>query len=113
MRCAPGVPLAKTRNMPSKPLWTLVKVYPTDEVTSRDAEVDPHEVGLSSTDVAEMWASVVRLYETGLHPAIALCVRRRGKVVIDRAIGHARGNAPGDSPDMPKVLATPRTLFNI
>jgi CubicO group peptidase (beta-lactamase class C family) len=96
-------------------LWTQVRVYPTDDVTSRDgaAEVDPHDVGLSSTDVAEIWGSVVRLYETGLHPAIALCVRRRGKVVIDRAIGHARGNAPGDKPDTPKVLATPRTLFNI
>jgi CubicO group peptidase (beta-lactamase class C family) len=96
-------------------LWTEVRVYPAEEVTTRDAvaEVDPREAGLTGEDVAEIWASVVRLYETGLHPAIALCLRRRGRVVIDRAIGHARGNAPGASPSAPRVLATPRTLFNI
>jgi CubicO group peptidase (beta-lactamase class C family) len=96
-------------------LWTEVKVYPAEEVTARDAaaEVDPREVGLSPEGVAEIWASVVRLYETGLHPAIGLCVRRRGRVVIDRTIGHARGNAPGASPDAERVPATPRTLFNL
>src|SRR6185437_13416594 len=98
----------------TKSLWTEVRVYPADQVTTRDgAEADPREAGLTAEGVAEIWASVVRLYETGLHPAIALCLRRRGKVVIDRAIGHARGNAPGAAPDAPKVLATPRTLFNI
>ncbi len=70
-------------------------------------------MGLTREGVAEIWASVVRLYETGLHPAIGLCVRRRGKVVIDRTIGHAHGNAPGAAPDDPRVLATPRTLFNL
>ncbi len=90
-------------------------MYPADEVTTRDggAEVDPREGGLTPEGVAEIWASVVRLYQTGLHPAIALCLRRRGKVVIDRAIGHAHGNAPGAAPDAPKVPATPRTLFNL
>jgi CubicO group peptidase (beta-lactamase class C family) len=33
--------------------------------------------------------------------------------VIDRAIGHARGNGPDASPDASRVPATPRTLFNI
>lgn len=95
-------------------LWTEVEVFPAAEVTSIDpAEVDPREVGLSRDGVAEIWASVVRLYRTGLHPAIALCLRRRGRVVIDRAIGHAHGNRPGAPPDAPKVRATPRTLFNI
>src|SRR5579883_2560959 len=96
-------------------LWTTVRVFPAEEVTTRDAaaEVDPREVGLTAGGVAEMWGSVVRLYETGLHPAIALCVRRRGKVVLDRAIGHAHGNAPGAPEDAPRVLATPRTLFNL
>ena len=96
-------------------LWTLVEVYPAEEVTTRDAaaETDPREVGLTAEGLAEIWASVVRLYETGLHPAIGLCVRRRGRVVLDRTIGHTRGNAPGASPSEPKILATPRTLFNI
>jgi CubicO group peptidase (beta-lactamase class C family) len=31
--------------------------------------------------------------------------------VLDRAIGHARGNGPQDRPDVPKVKATPETPF--
>jgi CubicO group peptidase (beta-lactamase class C family) len=94
-------------------LWTQVHVYPASEVTTRAVEVPPGEGGLTAEGVAEIWASVVRLYETGLHPSIALCVRRRGHVVIDRAIGHAHGNAPGAALDAPKIAATPRTLFNL
>jgi CubicO group peptidase (beta-lactamase class C family) len=73
-------------------------------------EVDPREAGL---DQDAIWASVERLYDSGLHPAIALCVRRNNKVVIDRALGHVRGNSPDDPPDAPLVQATPRTLFNL
>lgn len=94
-------------------LWTLVRVYPSSEVTTRSAsEVDPREAGLTRAGVDTIWSSVVRLYETGLHPAIALCIRRRGQVVLDRAIGHAHGNLPDSGADAPKVLATPDTLFN-
>jgi CubicO group peptidase (beta-lactamase class C family) len=32
-------------------------------------------------------------------------------VVLDRAIGHARGNGPDDDADAPKILATPETPF--
>src|SRR5579883_2505190 len=83
------------------------RVYPAAEVTSIhvSAERDPREVGLSREDIDAIWAAVVRLYETGLQPAMALCIRRRGKVVLDRAIGHLRGNAPSDAPDAPKELA--------
>jgi CubicO group peptidase (beta-lactamase class C family) len=96
-------------------LWTEVRVYPSEEVTTRnpEAETDPRAVGLTREGVDEIWASVVRLYETRLHPAIGLNVRRRGRIVLDRTIGHARGNAPDDAPDSPKVLATPSTLFNL
>jgi CubicO group peptidase (beta-lactamase class C family) len=38
-------------------------------------------------------------------------VRRNGQVVLDRAIGHARGNGPRDHRDSPKVLVTPETPF--
>jgi CubicO group peptidase (beta-lactamase class C family) len=46
-----------------------------------------------------------------VHPALQLCVRRNGHVVLNRAIGHARGNGPDDPPDAPKVRATPDTPF--
>ena len=31
---------------PPKSLWTEVRVYPAEEVTTRDAEADPREAGL-------------------------------------------------------------------
>jgi CubicO group peptidase (beta-lactamase class C family) len=92
-----------------------VRVFPAEEVTRRNeaAEVDPREAGLTQEDVDAIWASTVRLYRQGLHPALALCVRRRGKVVLDRTIGHRCGNGPDDPPDGPQELATPDTLFNL
>jgi CubicO group peptidase (beta-lactamase class C family) len=91
-----------------------VRVFPPAEVTSRnaEAEVDPRRVGLEPADVEAMWASVLRLYETGLHPAIALCVRRRGLVILDRAIGHLRGNAPDDVDGATRVPIRHDSLFN-
>jgi CubicO group peptidase (beta-lactamase class C family) len=40
-------------------------------------------------------------------------VRRHGQVILDRAIGHARGNGPHDARDANKVLVTPETPFNL
>lgn len=91
-----------------------VRRFRADEVTTiSDREVDPRDAGLTRDDVEAIWASVVDFYRFGLQPAIALCVRRRGLVVLDRAIGHVRGNAPTDPVDAPKVLATPDSLFSL
>src|SRR5262249_7283199 len=76
-----------------------------------DREAPAGEVGSDARAVARVWTAVERLYASGLHPAIQLCVRRDGRVLIDRAIGHASGNGPDDPPDAPKVLATPETPF--
>jgi CubicO group peptidase (beta-lactamase class C family) len=86
-----------------------------DAVTSvnPEGECDPREVGMTADGVERIWRSVRRLYRSGMHPAIALCVRREGQVVIDRAIGHARGNGPGDAENESKVAATPATPFGI
>lgn len=100
------------------------RVSPSDprEVTSREGgqpEADPLVAGMTPQDVEFIWRAVEALYDTGLHPAIALCVRRGGHVLIDRTIGHARGNMPPyeDVPDAdydgPPELAHPTTLFNI
>lgn len=96
------------------PFAMHVRAFPPAEVTSRNegGEVDPRRAGLEPADVEAMWTSVVRLYETGLHPAIALCVRRRGYVVLDRAIGHLRGNDPGAARDAARVPIRHDSLFN-
>ncbi len=98
------------------PRWisSHCRTFPAAEVTSQSPlEVDPRDAGLSPRAVDEMWGSVVALYKTGLHPAIALCVRRGGLVVVDRAIGHLRGNSPTDPPDVVRVPIRYDSLFNL
>jgi CubicO group peptidase (beta-lactamase class C family) len=80
-----------------------------DEVTTRGMEEDPAAVGLDVKTVEHIWRAAVDLYRAGVHPGLALCIRREGKVVLDRAIGHARGNGPQDPEDAPKVPMTPGT----
>jgi len=58
-----------------------------------------------------VWADVVRLYETGLHPAIALCVLHRGRPVLNRTIGHLL-NHPEDD-DVGDVATPDDTLFSM
>ena len=94
-------------------LPVTVRVSDPEEVTTKShRETDPRGVGLTTQDVDAIWDSVVTFYKAGLHPAIALCIRRRGEIILDRAIGHARGNSPQDPEDVPLVKATPDTLYN-
>jgi len=77
----------------------------------RAAECDPREAGLSPQGIQRIWAAVESLYRVGVHPAMTLVIRRRGRVVMKRAIGGLRGNGPGEtgpvttlSPDAPICL---------
>lgn len=79
-------------------------------VTTRAEEVEPTRAGLATEGVERIWRAVRRLYRWGMHPAVALCLRRDGHVVLDRAIGHARPGGVG-GPGVEPVLATPRTPF--
>jgi CubicO group peptidase (beta-lactamase class C family) len=80
-------------------------------ITTSGVEADPDSVGLDQRTINRIWAATRNLYRSGVHPAVQLCLRRNGKVVLDRAIGHARGNGPNDPRDAEKVLATPETPF--
>jgi len=84
-----------------------------ESVTSIGTEADPTQVGMTTDNVESIWGAVEHLYRSGIHPAVALCVRRHGQVVLDRAIGHTSGNGPQDAKDAAKVLATPETPFCI
>ena len=85
-----------------------------EEVTSIevDNEVDPLAVGIEPEAVERVWAAVERFYRDGLNPAIQLCIRCRGEVLIDRAIGYARGAAPWDAPDAEKIPITTQAPVN-
>lgn len=82
-------------------------------VTSYDParEVDPRQVGLHEEQKQSIWRAVEGLYATGISPAVSICLRKGGQVVLDRAIGHRIGNGPDDTPDTPKELARPDTPF--
>jgi CubicO group peptidase (beta-lactamase class C family) len=80
-------------------------------ITTTATEADPASVGLDSEAVEKMWRAARDLYRSGVHPALQLCVRRHGEVVIDRAIGHASGNGPDDGRDSERVLVSTDTPF--
>src|SRR5439155_19228101 len=80
-------------------------------VTTVGAEVDPRDAGMTRGAVERIWEGAQRVYRSGVHPALQLCLRRHGAVVLDRAIGHAAGNGPLDGDDAAKVPATPETPF--
>jgi CubicO group peptidase (beta-lactamase class C family) len=86
-----------------------------DAVTDIGAEADPADAGMTRDQVEGMWRSARRLYRSGVHPALQLCVRRHGHVVLDRAIGHRSGNGPknpGDAPRVPVSTDTPFVIFS-
>lgn len=72
-------------------------------------EADPVDADMTAADVDAVWAGVEALYRTGIYPGISFCLRRHGKVVLNRAIGHSRGNGPGDAKDDEKIPMTPET----
>jgi CubicO group peptidase (beta-lactamase class C family) len=80
-----------------------------DAVTTIGPESPPAD--LEPDSVARIWRAAVDLYRSGVHPAVQVCVRHHGSVVLNRAIGHARGNGPQDEEQTEKVLATPETPF--
>lgn len=82
-----------------------------DAITTVADEADPQDAGMTRDNVEAIWKSALSLYRSGVHPALTVCVRRNGIVVLDRAIGHARGNGPNDDRETEKVLATPETAF--
>lgn len=85
-------------------------------VTDHDPgrEVDPRDADLAPAAIARIWAAVEALYRSGLHPGIQIVLRRRGQVVLDRAIGYAEGMAGDASADArrPLLRDTPICLFS-
>ena len=84
-----------------------------ESVTAIGEEDDADAGGMSGESVERIWNAAVDLYRSGVHPAVQVCVRRQGAVVLDRAIGHARGNGPRDGAEIEKQPATPATPFVI
>jgi hypothetical protein len=84
---------------------------PALRCASAVAQAPPDSLGLDPTAVESIWAAGERLYGSGIHPAIQVCVRFRGAVILDRAIGWAQGGGPDDPAAAPKRPCTPDTPF--
>ena len=84
-----------------------------ESVTTIGHEEDAGAGGMSGESVERIWSAAVDLYRSGAHPAVQVCVRRHGAIVLDRAIGHARGNGPSDGAEVEKQPATTATPFVI
>lgn len=65
-------------------------------VRDLDAVTDmgPESTGVDSRAVERVWLAARSWYAAGMQPAIQVCVRQHGEVILNRAIGHARGNGP-------------------
>ena len=79
-----------------------------DAVTSIGHE-DPCNIDPAA--VQRIWEAVRHWYAGGMQPAIQVCLRVDGQVVLNRAIGHGWGNGPADPPDAERVTVSTETPF--
>src|SRR5438045_2449063 len=107
----PAMPRVPRLPLVPDPLRRIHVPRDIKSITTVGHEEDPESLGVSLRTINRIWTAVRELYKTGVHPAVQLCLRRNGRVVLDRAIGHARGNGPHDARDTPKELATTETPF--
>ncbi len=113
LEAIPTPPIPRLPLVPD-PLRRIRVPHDREAVSTRAAEVaDVEALGMTTAGIERIWGGVERLYRSGFYPAIALCVRRHGEVVLDRAIGHACGNGPSDRQDVARTPATPETPFVI
>ncbi|MGO3326069.1 serine hydrolase domain-containing protein [Gordonia sp. (in: high G+C Gram-positive bacteria)] len=83
-------------------------IHRPDSLTAQDISAVTR-VGDESPDRAEtspIWAAAEHWYAGGLQPAIQVCVRHCGDVVVDRSIGHGRSLLE------PVTTSTPFCLYS-
>ena len=83
---------------------------PTDlDAVTAVGDEDPSVLDPAALD--RLWDAARHWYRAGMQPAIQLCLRHNGKVILNRAIGHAWGNGPTDPPDAEQIPVTTDTPF--
>jgi len=95
-----------------RPLKTACSV-PDDlaSVTAVGEETPAAAVGIDPVALERIRGALDALFRTALYPAVQLCVRHRGEVVVHRALGWARGGCPDAAPDGPRVPVSVDTPF--
>ena len=86
------------------------------EITHIDekSEVDAEQAGFNHAGVNKIWSAVEGLYKTGMYPGMSFCLRRHGHIMLNRAIGHARGidESEGLAAPVPMTVDTPVCLYS-
>jgi len=84
-----------------------------DPITRIDdkREVPADEAGLDPAVVDEIWEDVCKLYRVGAHPLLSICLRRHGRILLNRSIGYQRGDAD-EADAVAAELDTPICLFS-
>lgn len=78
------------------------------EVTTVGEEAAPED-DIGAAAVERIWTAVQALYRSRMYPGIALALRHRGRLLLERTIGHARGNGPGERRKGDRRLLRPNT----
>jgi len=106
-------PALRLATWPTRPFKALCPVPDDlDAVTSVGPEAAPGDAGTTRHAVESVFDATRKLYRTGLYPAVQICIRRRGAVVLNRALGFASGGGPG-SARTERVTVTTETPFRI
>ena len=87
------------------------KIRVPADLDSVTAIGDEDHSTIDSATIDQIWGAARHWYQGGMHPAIQLCLRHNGRVVLNRAIGHGWGNAPTDPPDAEQTPVTTNTPF--
>ncbi len=75
------------------------------EDIDRAAEVTPSQADLSPESLKRIQDAYENLYRSGVYPMLSLCLRRGGKIVLNRSLGYSRDNTVAS-------LQTPVCLFS-
>ncbi|CAA0102406.1 Uncharacterised protein [Halioglobus japonicus] len=75
------------------------------------------DIGVESAapGIEAIWDRALDVYKSGVHPGLQCCIYHQGEVVLERAVGHARGVSPGQVPGAdatPMHVDTPVNLFS-
>lgn len=58
-------------------------------ITQIKDEVAAEQGGMTALQIQKIWKSVENLYQSGNYPLITMCLRRQGKIVLNRSLGYA------------------------
>ncbi len=83
------------------------------DITDVGSEDSLRGAKMTRASVDRIWRSAEQLFRGGVYPALQLCVRRNGQVVLNRALGWARLGPEGDPPGAARVVGTTETPYVI